>query len=611
VNPTVPQPLASPSITFGTTAKNADESQLLQRAARIPVSWSVANRPDGSNLVFEQVWLDNSAINVELPRDNPWVASSGNGLVSPLLPMGSSTLRLQVRLVRQSDGMTLAARDLSLPVVRGSAWRAADPVTCMKPPYSPAVGLREGIYGVVRSNITGDGLPVWDVPAPVHQVVGKLLKGEKFVTLEGPYCYPYPWPSDGTLYPRLWRVRSTAQALEGWIEEYGVGVPNGLVYTVNMFYEPNTPQLVYAPEFCDVAHGFLAPVGLRVGQQAHVTGQAPPKGLPVFDAPNGYVGQDTGKAYLKAGETVNVLDGPYCHMMLGHTTAQAGFRIWKVRSEGSQVEGWTPEYWSSMMSGEKGYYLEPGAGGDGNSAAGSATFAANPNPVAHGGTLTLTWNVPGAGSVNITRLSETSLIHLEAIGGTLPGSGSLSYTIPDAYVQQIPFLLSSDNLVKQTLTVSITCPFASHLIKDCPLRQQSIQAAYEQFENGYMIWRGDTGEIYVLFKNGPPQSFEIFRDTWVEGETFDVGQTPPTGRTQPVRGFAKVWATGRSPYSWVTVPGVRDRLGWALGPESGYTMTLEVHPRDWNRPNVLVFSLLDGKVVNLYSETIPLWSIAN
>src|SRR5689334_983875 len=70
-----------PQITsFTSTATAVDPTALNNRTARIPVSWTISNRPNSANLVFEQVLPDGRVVNVELPRDNPWVASNGNGV---------------------------------------------------------------------------------------------------------------------------------------------------------------------------------------------------------------------------------------------------------------------------------------------------------------------------------------------------------------------------------------------------------------------------------------------------------------------------------------------------------------------------------------------------
>ncbi|MDI3339927.1 MAG: hypothetical protein QJR03_05275 [Sphaerobacter sp.] len=92
--------------------------------------------------------------------------------------------------------------------------------------------------------------------------------------------------------------------------------------------------------------------------------------------------------------------------------------------------------------------------------------------------------------------------------------------------------------------------------------EQGILTAYQRFERGTMIWV-DVADVYnparsvlVLYDDG---TFARYQDTWDEGQAVDdPTHTPPAGRYQPVRGFGKVWRD---------VPGVRERLGWAVAPE--------------------------------------------
>ncbi|HEX2909057.1 MAG TPA: hypothetical protein VHO69_19445, partial [Phototrophicaceae bacterium] len=113
-----PEQQAQPAISaFTTTATLVDRTQLAAKTARIPVAWATTNRPSTANLVFEQVLADGNIVNVELPRDNPWVASSGNGVVAPIAPGGTATqVVFRLRLIDLLTQNTLAQRDLTLPV---------------------------------------------------------------------------------------------------------------------------------------------------------------------------------------------------------------------------------------------------------------------------------------------------------------------------------------------------------------------------------------------------------------------------------------------------------------------------------------------------------------
>ena len=87
-----------------------------------------------------------------------------------------------------------------------------------------------------------------------------------------------------------------------------------------------------------------------------------------------------------------------------------------------------------------------------------------------------------------------------------------------------------------------------------------IPAAYQPFEHGAMLWNGRDHSIVVVYDDG---AWESFPDTFAEGEPeFDPNLSPPDDRLQPIRGFGKLWRGSQD---------IRDRLGWALQEELGYT----------------------------------------
>jgi hypothetical protein len=226
-------------------------------------------------------------------------------------------------------------------------------------------------------------------------------------------------------------------------------------------------------------------------------------------------------------------------------------------------------------------------------------FAASPDPVTRGGTLTLSWDVIGADRVSITRLQERTGVFLESIADYLAASGSLTYTIPGDYISEISFILIAtqgtvDNRAEAYIKIAITCPYSDWLSDDCPITQQTFQAAYQAFENGHMVWRGDTGMIYVLYNSG---ILEIYSDTLI-GDVTIVPETPPPGRVQPVSGFGRLWSSQ---------PQVRAGLGWGLDVETGYTARWETHQlwMGWNMTTGDHFTLPDGRVVH---QTLSGWS---
>ena len=110
-----------------------------------------------------------------------------------------------------------------------------------------------------------------------------------------------------------------------------------------------------------------------------------------------------------------------------------------------------------------------------------------------------------------------------------------------------------------TLEGQLGCPVGD------PPPTQSLQAAYQPFEGGAMIWlAGSPASIYVLYDDN---TFRRFADTFNSATDPDSGgETPPSGLIEPVRGFGKVWRNNSN---------VRSRLGWATMAEEAATATVQ------------------------------------
>jgi len=92
----------------------------------------------------------------------------------------------------------------------------------------------------------------------------------------------------------------------------------------------------------------------------------------------------------------------------------------------------------------------------------------------------------------------------------------------------------------------------------------AVTIAMQPFERGGMIWRGDTGQIYVLTESG---TWRAFPDAWTEEmPARDPTHSPPDGLLQPERGFGHLWRTH---------PAVRAALGWATAPEQSHSALLQ------------------------------------
>ena len=92
----------------------------------------------------------------------------------------------------------------------------------------------------------------------------------------------------------------------------------------------------------------------------------------------------------------------------------------------------------------------------------------------------------------------------------------------------------------------------------CPVEEYHVETAVSQdFQRGYMVWRGGWRFIYVLYDEG---GWESYSDRWQEGmpELDPSFGPPPEEVIQPKLGFGLVWQEH---------PEVREGLGWAFNEE--------------------------------------------
>jgi hypothetical protein len=94
----------------------------------------------------------------------------------------------------------------------------------------------------------------------------------------------------------------------------------------------------------------------------------------------------------------------------------------------------------------------------------------------------------------------------------------------------------------------------------------NVPIATEPFERGSMLWVYSpvSGHgwirVFVSDQTHNALTWELYEDTWREGEPVSGGMTAPAGLYEPIRGFGKLWRTNAH---------VRDTLGWATATEQG------------------------------------------
>ncbi|MBZ0284425.1 MAG: hypothetical protein K8L97_27040 [Anaerolineae bacterium] len=563
-------PAPTPTITvFSTSATGVNLAQLTNKTARVPVSWNVTNRPDGSNLVFEQILEDNSVVNVELPRQNPFVSSSGDGVAAPVAPKNTATtsITLRVRLVNLSTNATLVQKDLTLPILSGQV------VPVIRSYTTTATS-------VSRAQLTNRSarIPVsWAVdnrPQNSNLVFEQVLANGGVINVELPRQNPLVSSSgNGVVSPALpggtatsvtLRLRVIDLTTQATLAEQSINLPISdttptasirsfatTATTVDNATLVNRTARVPVSWAVDNRPEGSALVFEQVFEDGSVINVELPRQNPFVSSSGiGVVAPAAPKQTTTPNITIRLR---VVGIGSGTLLAEATLTV--------PIAGRTP---AGNSGGNTG----------GDNAGGTLevnSFSGSPNPAERGGAVTLSWNT-NAASVRIERLGETDDASLETIASGQPGTGTFVYTLPEDYLNAAPFVLiatgANGQEINQRTEVAINCPFSEILIEEgCPFTQKfQVNSAFQSFEKGVMVWRGDELSIYVLFNDG---TWQEFPDTWSAGDPDPVpGEPPPVGLFVPVHGFGKVWEQ----------LGGFSALGWATAEEVSYLGQWETYP---------------------------------
>jgi hypothetical protein len=212
------------------------------------------------------------------------------------------------------------------------------------------------------------------------------------------------------------------------------------------------------------------------------------------------------------------------------------------------------------------------------------SFNANPDPVAPGRMMTLTWNVEGVEVVLLEVTGAEGNIYVGALQD-LPLVGSTTMNIPFNITGDVRAVIWGANrirsgsntmyerVVQHTIAVSLDLSSTT---------TSTTYAAFQQYQNGFMIWRADTGGVYIFYGSAggmaggwPQRDYQGLPDNALAA---------PAGFVTPINGFGRVWGNNQV---------VRESLGWATGGEQGYQLTVRAIPGA-----TLSFSLPDGRQVN-------------
>jgi Tol biopolymer transport system component/serine/threonine protein kinase len=190
------------------------------------------------------------------------------------------------------------------------------------------------------------------------------------------------------------------------------------------------------------------------------------------------------------------------------------------------------------------------------------SYGASGNQIVY---ITATHDISGDGSV--TAIDSRVLAILDVNSGETRLIGDNNYRVYDPTLVTLPPELVGQLLPLPPSTITHhptvapaatggTVPTVSDLVVD---------AVFQPFEHGFMLWRKDMPNIYVFTNDG---SGKLAQDTWNESEEFHIADPPP-GMIHPVRGFGKLWSQDSA---------IRDQLGWATEDEYAFALHVTTGP---------------------------------
>lgn len=210
------------------------------------------------------------------------------------------------------------------------------------------------------------------------------------------------------------------------------------------------------------------------------------------------------------------------------------------------------------------------------------TFDVTPDYGAEAGDyLQISWEIYGPADGVLVEISQTISPHsTPPILSFYPiDTSSVRIQIPTGFIDDVRVAVSAVTLSGD--------PYYTHDTLDLIIdvqpsgEAQTVYAAYQHYDNGFMIWRSDTGNVYIGMEDGRVERYGFYAD--YAGPPTDLGV--PTNRYVPVNAFGKIWWTGDR---------VRARLGWATTAEVGYDMTIETLAA-----RIQAFSLPNGTIIHI------------
>ena len=200
--------------------------------------------------------------------------------------------------------------------------------------------------------------------------------------------------------------------------------------------------------------------------------------------------------------------------------------------------------------------------------------------------MTLSWQVQGTENVLIEVWREDTEVLVQLLD-FLPTTGTAAITLPANITGHVRFVIWGVDRSQYRALVPLWARIVgleqSVAVWQSPVTDSRTQAAFQQYDHGFMVWRADTGSVMVFGGQGGGQVLVFRESIYAHWPNMPVDFDIPPGRVRPVNAFGKVWAHSQT---------ARDIIGFATGQEQGYQAAIG----QGNTAPVTV-SLPDGRVL--------------
>lgn len=208
-------------------------------------------------------------------------------------------------------------------------------------------------------------------------------------------------------------------------------------------------------------------------------------------------------------------------------------------------------------------------------------FDVQPLTTNRGGVVNVSWSLFGANRAKL-EIWDTVTGGLLNTFPDLPANGSTQLVIPDLIVGNARIAVTRGD-------VALDIPRAEIVVSVgfAPDHSVVTSAAYQPYQNGFMVWHANSGTVFVF--TGVNSGFSSsFAQPYLESLGDNPFGAAPPNLVRPINGFGRVWGN----LEWV-----RDTLGWATAPEQAYTTTVVL-----SQGNPLSFALPNNRSVNLAQD---------